>query len=164
MGLSSVNWAELEQAAEQTITAAAAALLWAGEDPGGVLAHVAATDPQLMMGTRLAYERMAAGRTTIDIGRSLCEEYRTTTTLFEVAALPSLVAPEWASQVNRALPVRRQGPYDPAASAAQEIIEYAIHACRQWGQDPLPIDRIMYWADAVSRAADHCWRYQNTKR
>ncbi|MDV3249562.1 hypothetical protein K7Z54_23455 [Mycobacterium avium subsp. hominissuis] len=158
-----VRSSELERAAEQTIAAAAAALLWAGEDSQGVLAHVAVADPQLMVGTRMVYERLAAGRTTHDIIANLREEYRTTTTLFEVAALPWLVAPEWASQVIRALPARRQGPYDPGSSAAQSIMDNAIHACRQWGEDPLDINRIMYWASDTT-CADRCWRYQNAKR
>jgi hypothetical protein len=144
----------LAQAAEQTIAAAAAALLWAGEDSHGVLAHVAAADPWLMAGTRLVYERLAAETTLRDVVVRLGEEYRTTTTTIEVAALPWLVSPGWTSRVSAAL---IHAPYDSGARAAQSMVHSALLACRQWSEDPLNLDRIKYWAWDVERCADWCW-------
>lgn len=159
MGVITASIGHLAHAAEQTIAAAAAALLWAGEDSHGVLAHVAAADPWVMVGTRLVYERLAAESTVPDVVVRLREEYRTTTTTIEVAALPWLVAPAWTSRVSAALSHARQptAPYDPGARAAQATVSSAILACRQWGEHPLNIDRIMYWARDVERCADWCW-------
>lgn len=156
-------------AAEATISAAAAALVWSTGDAHGVLAHVAAADPTLMAGTRLVYERLAAGRTIRDVTVNLCEDYRTAPRpLEEVAALPWLVAPEWNSQVVAALRAHKliEG-FDRAAQAAraeQSVVDWAIQTCHQWCRDPLPLDRIMYWADGVSGSADWCWRYENAQR
>ena len=52
--MGSLSWEQLEPAAEATIAAAAAALLWCGEDTHGVLAHVAATTPLKMVSSRIA--------------------------------------------------------------------------------------------------------------
>lgn len=86
-------------ASEAAISAAAEALVWSTADAQGVLAHVATADSWIMAGTRLVYEREtkhldpAAAASVRDFA-NLREIYRTTDSLFDVAALPRTVAPE----------------------------------------------------------------------
>jgi hypothetical protein len=157
--------AEYVQAAQATINAAAAALVWSTADPHGVLAHVAGADPALMATTRLTYERTAATIAAVAATRcrgyaELQQLYRTTDAPFEVAALPWTVAPDWSSRIRRAL-IRSppQGAYDPRASAARSVVDDALHACRQWGEEQLDTDRVTYWAGQASGSADWCWRF-----
>lgn len=155
---------QLVWAAEQTIGAAAEALAWSTGDPQGVLAHVAAADPLLMADTRLVYERLAAGRTSVEKIRDLREVYRTSDSLFEIAALPWTVASEWTSRVVAAVRVSPVDQSDRRARAAQSVTSDALLACRLWGDEELNIERIGLWRRWVSSSTDWCWRFENAKQ
>ena len=99
--------AQLELAAEQTIEAAAAALLWTGEDSHGVLGRVAGASAARMAESRCAYALFRAARREVaakdqqafdeDLGNWVVAGS------FEVAALPAVASPRWAESVAAAL-------------------------------------------------------------
>jgi hypothetical protein len=99
--------AELELAAEQTIEAAAAALLWTGPDSHGVLERVAGMSAARMAESRCAYALFRAARREVaakdqqafdeDLGNWVVAGS------FEVAALPAAASPRWAESVAGAL-------------------------------------------------------------
>lgn len=170
MGLIPTTNEQLEQAAEQTIGAAAAALLWAGEDSYGVLAHVAATSAPTMVQSRQAYAVLASARDFLDsqVQQSFDDELHHMAQCMEVAGLPATAVPSWAMAVSAALgeanrdmdadsysdhrgivmchpdPARRQ------RSAAGYVKYQALLACSCWGRDPLPLTLIEALAHIVS--------------
>lgn len=110
---------ELLEAAEITVAAAASVAGWAGGDAEGVLNYVAALSPLAMAQSRLYYEfdqRHVRAYTRYDAS-----------TGFEMAALPAVAAPTWASKVEaarvRTLAARRM--YDMPRWCALE-------ACAVW--------------------------------
>lgn len=160
----------LEQAAEQTIGAAAAALLWAGEDSYGVLAHVATTSAATMAQSRQAYTGLVWARGFLDAEaqQSFDAELHHMAQCMEVAALPASAVPSWAATISEALSEASHDMHadfysdhrgivmchpDPARqqrSAAGYVKYQALLACNCWGQDPLPLTLIGALAHIVS--------------
>lgn len=148
-------WTPLERAAEWTIEAAAAALLWAGEDSYGVLAHVAAADPALMACTRHLYDEAVAAKELLPDMAQAALRGVSSFDGFEVAALPEAVAPQWAATVHDAwhaslreldrgvfsegVPpgVRAWRPEHRAQHAREALKNYALWACTAWSREPL---------------------------
>lgn len=164
MAVGAATLEQLAEAAEQTISAAAAAIVWAGGASGGVFEHVAAADPWLMARTRLAYNSCVGDEPVSgSVYRRLEQAYLTATEMFEVAALPCTVAHPWTKRVNSAFLSFNAGrqlilPWDDGPHAARALIESAFHACRQWGQDPMDIDRTLSWAKEAQVSAARLWR------
>ncbi|UMB70097.1 hypothetical protein [Mycobacterium paraterrae] len=155
---------QLVEAAEHTISAAAAAIVWAGGASGGVFEHVAAADPWLMARTRLAYNGFVGDEPyPSKVHRRLEQAYLTATEIFEVAALPCTVAHPWTSRVNRAFlsfgATRKSiSPSDNGPHATRTLIESAFHACRKWALDPMDIGGTLSWAENAQVQADRLWR------
>lgn len=150
-----VDWEALMRAAEQTISAAAAAVLWTGDDSHGVLAHVAGATVEKMAGTRAGYT-MACQEGYGDkmLSPDLWSD-------FEVAALPAAATPAWAESISAAL---REAVADrgrtshPDAAVRVRAMRgvnrsHALWVCSLWGQDLLPLNLIEYGAGLVSCTA-----------
>ena len=89
----SVNqWNPLEVAAEATIAAATAALVWEGQDSYGVLERVAGATAKGMATARIAAEIMADVTTSVQF-TAIDEDARGGA----VAGLPGWLAPRWAA-------------------------------------------------------------------
>jgi hypothetical protein len=166
---------QLERAAKLTIAAAAAALLWAGEDSHGVLAHVAGTSAAEMARSRQAYAFLTHTRNFVaaEAQEVFDEELSSIVQhpCFEVAALPDDAVPQWSGSVSEAireasrdkesdLCVDRRGiimSHPDAAvrlQAAHGSVRYhALYMCSLWGQDPLPINLFEVLARVVSSTA-----------
>lgn len=139
--------AQLELAAEQTIEAAAAALLWTGEDSHGVLGRVAGASAARMAESRCAYALFRAARREVaakdqqafdeDLGKWVVAGS------FDVAALPAVASPRWAESVAAAL-FEAAGLINSSDSAVElralkgSMRCTALTVCSYWGQDPLP--------------------------
>lgn len=89
---------QLEVAAEMTIAAASAALVWEGEDSYGVLKRVAGATAKPMVTARITAEVMAEVNTSV--GFTAAEEDDRGGA---VAGLPGWLAPRWAASVRAAL-------------------------------------------------------------
>ncbi|WP_368834374.1 hypothetical protein [Mycobacterium intracellulare] len=170
MGLTAASSGQLELAAEQTIAAAAAALLWAGPDSHGVLTHVASTSAAKMAESRRAYAFLAFAREFVEAEaqQDFDKELSSMIVAFEVAALPATAVSSWAAALSEALNEACQhmradsysdssGIVMPHPDAAvqrrsnEEFVNYlALQACNLWGRDPLPINLIEFSARAVS--------------
>jgi hypothetical protein len=147
----------LERAAAWTVEAAAAALLWAGEDTSGVLTYMAAADPAMMAFTRrMYYEAMTAQ--TLPNMTELALRVLITLDDVEVAALPASAAPQWARSVGEAWQTSRRQLkavlFDEVsqdlANLNRELLKfYALSACKFWGHEKLQIDSIGALASAV---------------
>lgn len=162
--------AQLEQAAEQTISAAAAALLWAGEDSYGVLSHVASVSAAAMAESRMAYAALAYVRDclTTESQHNVDEELHGMMPRFEIAALPATAAPSWAASVSKARDEALRDGHAADYSDGRGIImchpdttlqkraqaghvkSYALQACLMWGRNPLPLNLIEFYARVVS--------------
>jgi hypothetical protein len=95
----SVNqWNPLEVAAEATIAAATAALVWEGPDSYGVLERVAGATAKGMATARITAEIMADVTTSVQF-TAADEDARGGA----VAGLPGWLAPRWAASVRGAL-------------------------------------------------------------
>ncbi len=95
----SVNqWNPLEVAAEATIAAATAALVWEGRDSYGVLERVAGATARGIATARITAEVMADVTTSVQF-TAATEEARGGA----VAGLPGWLAPRWAASVRAAL-------------------------------------------------------------
>jgi hypothetical protein len=168
---------QLQWAAEQTISAAAAALLWAGEDSHGVLAHVAGTTASEMVKSRQAYTVLARGRNFVaaDAQEGFDEELSCIVQhpCFEVAALPAVAVPEWARRMSEAISEASRDKEPGWCSDSHGIVMrhpdaairdralrgsvryHALHTCGFWGQDPLPLNLIEVGARAVLSTAGY---------
>lgn len=169
---------QLEVAAEQTIAAATAAVLWAGEDSQGVLRHVAGLVAARMAADRHAYtsiiERGRAAAPTYAGAEEFAEGFRLThaaSPFFEPSVLPEGAAPQWFARVEAALSEAfddREGgmcsvdrgcsvPHpDPAVRvrAVHGSVRYhALLLCTLWGCDPLPFTQIEHLTHVVSYTA-----------
>ena len=95
----SVNqWNPLEVAAEATIAAATAALVWEGRDSYGVLERVAGATARGIATARITAEVMADVTTSVQF-TAATEDARGGA----VAGLPGWLAPRWAASVRAAL-------------------------------------------------------------
>lgn len=88
----------LKAAAEMTVAAAAAALVWEGEDSYGVLKRVAGATAKRIVTARITAEVMAEVNTSV--GFTAAEEDNRGGA---VAGLPGWLAPRWAASVRAAL-------------------------------------------------------------
>jgi hypothetical protein len=155
--------AELELAAEQTIEAATAAFLWAGQDSYGVLEHVAGASVARMVEAHCAYALFRAARREVptEDQRAFDEHFRNAVVFggYEVAALPAPAVPQWAEALraamweaiddNRDITMRHD---DPAVRlrALQVFVRSQGLAMRSyWGRDPLPLNMIDSGAQIV---------------
>ncbi|ORA75237.1 hypothetical protein BST28_22120 [Mycolicibacter kumamotonensis] len=169
---------QLEVAAEQTIAAATAAVLWAGEDSQGVLRHVAGLVAARMAADRHAYTSIIeCGRTAAPThagAEEFAEGFRLThaaSPFLEPSVLPEGAAPQWFERVeaalNEALADQRADTYsddrgrsvphpDPAVRVRAvhgSVRVYALLLCKLWGCDPLPLRDIEHLAYVVSYTA-----------
>lgn len=95
----SVNqWNPLEVAAEATIAAATAALVWEGPDSYGVLERVAEATAKGMATARITADIMADVTTSVQF-TAATERARGSA----IAGLPGWLAPRWAASVRAAL-------------------------------------------------------------
>ena len=110
--------AQLEQAAEKTIACAAAAMLWAGEDRYGVLAHFAGCGAASLAECRYTYAGLCAARqrNSIDAAGFAAEVSRVEAV--EFAALPGDAVPQWAAIVAQA---EREGRAAVSDRAGQHL-------------------------------------------
>jgi hypothetical protein len=155
--------AQLELAAEQTIAAAAAALLWAGQDSCDVLEHVAGASAARMVGARCAYALFRAARREVAaedqqaFDEDLCNWVVAGS--FEIAALPAPAAPQWAEAVraamweavddNHAITMRRDDPAVRLRALQVFVRSQALTMFSCWGQDPLRLNMIDTGAQMV---------------
>ena len=156
---------QVQAAAEQTIEAAAAALLWVGPDAHGVLEHVANASAERMVSSRYCYwvlesvrcqygpdEQQAFEKDLIDFVSS---------NDFEVAALPASAAPTWTDSVREAIsdvlcaaresPTQRDDEVERRRVVELSARGYALRACSYWGRDILQLDMIEEFARVVDR-------------
>jgi hypothetical protein len=150
MNAGRLSWGDFEAAAEWTIGAAAAAVLWCGEDSQGVLAHVAGSTPIKMASSRIAAaDTKRAFPEYADMGFD--EDVASRGESLDVAALPATVAPQWAERVREALSdiqhrLREAVWY--GESPSDEVVESekrkrgALRAISMWGVDFLPVDAL----------------------
>ena len=143
MDVEPLTWGDFEAAAEWTIGAAAAALLWYGEDSQGVLAHVAGSAP-----TKMASSRIAAAAT-----KRAFPEYADMGFDEDVASRSESldVAPQWAARVREALSDTQhrlreavwygESPSD-AVVESEKRKRGALRAISMWGVDFLPVDAL----------------------
>jgi hypothetical protein len=149
----------LEQAAEWTIAAAAAALLWCGEDGQGILAHVAGSTP-----TKMASSRIAAAYTKRAFPEyaeiPLDEDIANCSESLDLAALPATVAPQWAARVREAMSDTQRrlcGATWYGGSPSEPVVESekrkrgALQIISMWGVDCLPTDLLC--VDAIEATA-----------
>jgi len=115
--------------------------LWCGEDPHGVLVHVAAADPMMMACTRALYAQALSVKTLLPIASETLLRFLGSSAIgVEVAALPESIAPQWAVSVSNALWAARE---EMDACRADDrrgglIARYhALSACLLWGNDAL---------------------------
>ncbi|OBH20435.1 hypothetical protein [Mycolicibacter sinensis] len=167
---------QLEAAAEQTIAAAAAAVLWAGEDSQGVLRHVAGLAAAQMAADRHAYTSIVelgrAAAPTYAGAAEFAESFRlghAASPFLELSVLPEGAAPQWSARVASALSdalADRDGdmyiddrgcsvPHpDSAVRAVHGSVRvYALLLCKLWGCDPLPFNQIEHLTHVVSYTA-----------
>lgn len=160
--------ARLELAAEQTIGAAAAALLWAGPDKYGVLEHVASASAPGMAQSRWTYWFLESCRSACEPEEreAFDESLAGVVSLsnFEVAALPGSAVPAWVDAIERTL---RDISDESLASAhsddavarrlifALSVRRHALTACSSWAWDTLPLNRIEVAAHIVRRQTEH---------
>jgi hypothetical protein len=161
---------QLGQTAEETIEAAAAALLWAGPDSRGVLEHVAGASAWRMVESRCAYAlyETACRPDVAVVGQSAFDADLinfVTAGDFEVAALPAPGVPQWTEALHAAMseayddrgsgffrngPRNRAGRLDAAAGTRAlrgSVCCHALAECSWWGRDPVLINEI----EAMSR-------------
>lgn len=155
---------QLEQAAEQTIEVAAAAMLWAGQDSRGVLEHVARASAARMAQSRRGYAFLQSCRLNFaaDEQRAFDESLSNIvlSTDFEVAALPAAAAPPWTEAVcaamnealddNRDITMQRNDAAVRLRALHVSVRYHALMVCSYWGQDPLPINEIETGAQILS--------------
>jgi hypothetical protein len=168
---------QLEVAAEQTIAAATAAVLWAGEDSQGVLRHVAGLVAARMAADRHAYTSIIeCGRTAAPThagAEEFAEGFRLThaaSPFLEPSVLPEGAAPEWFARVEAALSeafddreggmCNDRGPSVPHPDPAVRVRAvhgsvrvYALLLCKLWGCEPLPFNQIEHLTHVVSYTA-----------
>jgi hypothetical protein len=161
---------QLELAAEQTIGAATAALLWAGQDNYSVLEHVAGASVGRMVESRCAYSLFQMIRREVPAEKwpAVDEDLNRWVAAgsFEVAALPEPAVPTWADAMRAALreAFGDQGPWDtsdPRNSGPDDaamwrralhgsVRGHALSVCSWWGEDPLPLMQIETLSRIVS--------------
>lgn len=137
-------WGRLEQAAEVTISAAAAAMTWAGADERGVLARVAAASAKDMLVSRMVAESLGSR----DCPRAFTPAEEATfeaTPGWVLAALPAWLAPEWAATVRAAFSdsIRRcEEARHANQGTAESTRKSALETILQWTESSLPLLRI----------------------
>jgi hypothetical protein len=172
----SVAGASIEQlgrTAEQTIAAAASALLWAGADSYGVLEHVAGASAARMVESRCAYAlyETARRRDVAAVGEQALDEDLINFVAagdFEVAALPARVVSQWTEAMRAALseafadreagnfgndPRNLTGRVDAAMSRRAlhgSVRGHALSVCSWWGLDPVLVNEIETMSRIVS--------------
>jgi hypothetical protein len=156
----------MQVAAEQTIEAAAAALLWCGPDGHGVLAHIASRSAWMMATARTAQISVLemhpeiSGECYDDQAAKLAAEYPD----FDLAAMPAWAAREWAARVRAATAEaqheigRLTDAHEPRVYGllAQDRVRRervklaALQTIALWGNDPLDLEAIETAASAVT--------------
>jgi hypothetical protein len=151
----------MQVAAERTIEAAAAALLWCGPDGHGVLAHIAGRSAWMM----------ASARTTqislVEIHPEIygeCYDDQAGDLNFDLAAMPAWAAREWAALVRAATGEaeheigRLAGADEPRVygllaqdRVCRERVKLAaLQTIALWGNDPLSLEEIEAAASLVT--------------
>jgi hypothetical protein len=153
--------AQLKLAAEQTIDAAASAVVWDRADDWGVLEHVATVSAEQMVQSRCTYwDLVSRGRDRTPEEREALDDAMPNFEYdgdFEVAALPATAVPAWAEAVREAIcdladeaaqlaeDVEIEMDIRPETlrqALGQSIRSHALGACSYWGWDPLPLKEI----------------------
>ena len=137
--MDALSWDPLEMSAERTVAAAAAALMWCGEDSQGVLAHIAG---------RLAWKMALSRRIHMD----LVERSRSSwgalgdqpveSADVDLTALPAWAARKWAARVHIAV------------SEAENEVSRLTDACERTGDHFLTSDRLRQGEGEIGCAAD----------
>lgn len=126
----SVNqWNPLEVAAEATIAAATAALVWEGRDSYGVLERVAGATAKGIATARITAEIMADVTTSVQF-TAATEDARGGA----VAGLPGWLAPRWAASVRGALD-ELEAAGRPGYAMVKAITWPALRSVAMWTQD-----------------------------
>jgi hypothetical protein len=141
------------RAAECVISAASAALLWAGPDNHGVLAKVAAADPDRMVSSRMSARLHAKHVRELpelaEYERAVGERAGRPGSRIVLVGYPAWMVPQWASRVSAALDearaaARQRFPgFEPGSRGWAEFVRvYALMAVEQSGIEPLSLDGI----------------------
>ena len=126
----SVNqWNPLEVAAEATIAAATAALVWEGRDSYGVLERGAGATAKGIATARITAEVMADVTTSVQF-TAATEDARGGA----VAGLPGWLAPRWAASVRAALD-ELEAAGRPGYAMVKAITWPALRSVAGWTQD-----------------------------
>jgi hypothetical protein len=156
----------MQVAAERTIEAAAAALLWCGPDSRGVLAHIAGRSAWMMASARSVQISVVEahpetfGECYDDQAVKLAVEFPD----FDLAAMPAWAAREWAAQVRAATAEaqheigRLTDAYEPRVYGLlaqdrvlrEKVKLAALQTIALWGNDPLNLEHIEAAASAVT--------------
>lgn len=137
-------WSRLEQAAEITISAAAAAMMWAGADERGVLARVAAANAGDMLISRMVAESLASSGSRRAFTPAEEDSFEATPG-YVLAALPAWLAPQWAATVRGAFSdsIRRcEETRHTDQGTAEATRKSALETILQWTESSLPLLRI----------------------
>jgi len=126
--MDALSWDPLEMSAERTVAAAAAALMWCGEDSQGVLAHIAG---------RLAWKMALSRRIHMDLVDKQPElvgmpygDQPVESADVDLTALPAWAARKWAARVHIAV------------SEAEYEVNRLTDACERTGYHFLTSDRL----------------------
>lgn len=155
----------LEQAAQATVAAAAAALLWAGQDSYGVLTHVAGLTPTAMVESRRSYDSCYALRKDFPAAEQPGFDHDLRNIVssggFERAALPTDVSCQWGNDVQAAIAEAHNEDRQITFQSDDPVVRHhalrvyiclqALTMCSLWGQNPLPLNSIRTAAHVVDR-------------
>jgi hypothetical protein len=152
----------LELAAESTIAAAAAAMLWCGEDRHGVLAHIAGRSAWKMATSRRV--QMYVVETHPECVGECYDDQVVQPSEFDMAAMPAWGARKWAARVAAAVcecerkvgrlteasERRGESPLALGTLRCERTKLAALQTIALWGRDPLPQEQIEAAARAVT--------------
>jgi hypothetical protein len=151
----------MQVAAERTIEAAAAALLWCGPDRHGVLAHIAGRSAWMMASARTTQISLVTIHPEI---YGECYDDQAGDLNFDLAAMPAWAAREWAARV-RAATAEAEHEIGRLADAdeprvygllaqdrvSRETVKLAaLQTIALWGNDPLSLEEIGAAASVVT--------------
>lgn len=164
--MDAVSMDPLEAAAEATIAAAAAALLWGGDDGHGVLAHIAGLTAWRMAASRQVHLYLV--QTAPDhVGQPYDDQLAGPSAQFCLAALPAWAARRWAARVSTAVGEaeekldRLAGQCARIGCGARAVRKLhqektkltALQTIALWGRDGVDVQRIVATARLVTTDA-----------
>ena len=163
--MTAASLAQLEHAAEKTIACAASAMLWAGDDRYGVLAHFAGCRAASLAECRHTYIRLCAARQRNSIDERRFADKISRLEALEFAALPGDAVPQWDAIVEQAVRESRAavsteaasmwGPMD-FASGAEAVRFRGLYVCSLWSNERLLLNVLDHCATFTVQTADQC--------